>query len=68
VRLDLDVGDWDNSVAVNMPGQSGDPYSPHYRDLFPLGAGGDFFPLAFTDAAVEAAARDVYDLTPQPSP
>ncbi len=68
VRLDMDVGDWDNSVAVNTPGQSGDPYSPHYRDLFPLWAGGDFFPLAFTDAAVDAAARDVYDLTPAPTP
>ncbi|HZZ89218.1 MAG TPA: penicillin acylase family protein [Caulobacteraceae bacterium] len=67
VRLDLDVGDWDRSVAVNTPGQSGDPYSPHYRDLFPLWAGGDFFPLAFSDAAVEAAARDVYDLTPAPT-
>jgi len=64
VRLDMDVGDWDKSVAVNTPGQSGDPFSPHYRDLFPLWAGGDFFPLAFSDAAVEAAARDVYDLTP----
>ena len=66
VRLDMDVGDWDNSVAVNTPGQSGDPHSPHYRDLFPLWAGGDFFPLAFSDAAVAAAARDVYDLTPAP--
>jgi penicillin amidase len=64
VRLDMDVGDWDRSVAVNTPGQSGDPFSPHYRDLFPLWAGGDFFPLAFSDAAVEAAARDIYDLTP----
>ena len=64
VRLDMDVGDWDKSVAVNTPGQSGDPLSPHYRDLFPLWAGGDFFPLAFSDAAVAAAARDVYDLTP----
>ncbi|HEY1750833.1 MAG TPA: penicillin acylase family protein [Caulobacteraceae bacterium] len=64
VRMDMDVGDWDRSVAVNSPGQSGDPFSPHYRDLFPLWAGGDFFPLAFSDAAVEAAARDVYALTP----
>jgi penicillin amidase len=66
VRLVMDVGDWDNSVAVNTPGQSGDPFSPHYRDLFPLWAGGDYFPLAFSDAAVEAAARDVIELTPAP--
>ena len=68
-RMVLDVGRWDDSLAVNTPGQSGDPWSPHYRDLFPLWAGGDYFPLVFTDAAVEAAARDVYDLTPsRPSP
>ena len=65
-RMVLDVGNWDQSVAVNTPGQSGDPYSPHYRDLFPLWAGGDYFPLAFSDAAVDAAARDVIDLTPAP--
>ncbi len=63
-RMVVDVGDWDNSVAVNTPGQSGDPFNPHYRDLFPLWAGGDYFPLAFSDAAVNAAARDVIDLVP----
>jgi len=64
VRLNMDVGDWDKSVAVNTPGQSGDPFSAHYRDLFPLWAAGDYFPLAFSDAAVEAAARDEFDLSP----
>jgi len=37
-RLVIDVGNWDNSKAVNHPGESGDPDSPHYRDLAPLGA------------------------------
>ena len=32
-------------VAINTPGQSGDPFSPHYRDLFPLWAAGDYVPL-----------------------
>ena len=27
VRLVMDVGQWDNSVAINTPGQSGDPFS-----------------------------------------
>jgi penicillin amidase len=63
-RMVVDVGDWDKSVAINTPGQSGDPYSAHYRDLFPLWAAGDYVPLAFSRAAVEAAARDVLDLTP----
>lgn len=63
-RMVVDVGNWDASVAINTPGQSGDPFNPHYRDLFPLWAGGDYFPLAFSDAAVDAAARDEIDLTP----
>jgi len=66
-RMVVDVGNWDASVAVNTPGQSGDPFSPHYRDLFPLWAGGDYFPLAYSDAAVDAAARDEIDLTPAPA-
>ena len=29
-----DTEDWDNPIGINSPGQSGDPTSPHYRDLF----------------------------------
>jgi penicillin amidase len=64
VRLVVDVGAWDNSVAMNSPGQSGDPMSPHYRDLFPMWAAGTYFPLRFTRAAVEAEAEVVMKLTP----
>jgi penicillin amidase len=35
-RLIIDLGNWDHSRAVNYPGQSGDPNSPHYRDLAPM--------------------------------
>ncbi|MFI4933301.1 MAG: penicillin acylase family protein [Caulobacterales bacterium] len=63
-RMVVDVGAWDNSVAINTPGQSGDPFNPHYRDLFPLWAGGDYVPLLFSRPAVDGAARDVLDLTP----
>ncbi len=44
-RMVADVGNWDASVAINTPGQSGDPASPHYRDLAPLWAEGRYFPL-----------------------
>jgi penicillin amidase len=64
VRLVLDVGAWDNSMAINTPGQSADPMSPHYRDLFPLWAAGSYVPLRFTRAAVEADAETVMKLTP----
>jgi penicillin amidase len=64
VRLVLDVGAWDNSMAINTPGQSADPASPHYRDLFPLWAAGAYVPLRFSRAAVEADAEVVMSLRP----
>jgi penicillin G amidase len=64
VRLVLDVGDWDNSMAINAPGQSADPMSPHYRDLFPLWAAGSYVPLRFSRAAVEGDAEVVMSLRP----
>jgi penicillin G amidase len=64
VRLVMDVGAWDNSVAINTPGQSGDPYSAHYRDLFPLWAAGAYVPLDFSRAAVDRDAELVVSLTP----
>lgn len=65
VRLVMDVGAWDNSMAINTPGQSGDPQSPHYRDLFPLWAAGGYVPLRYSRAAVEGDAETVMTLTPK---
>jgi len=48
VRVVVDVGNWDNSRAVNHPGQSGDPDSPHYRDLAPMWRNGQYFSLLYT--------------------
>ena len=63
-RMVADVGAWDNSRVINSPGQSGDPASPHYDDLFPLWANGEYVPMLFSRAAVEAAAEQVIDLVP----
>ena len=52
-RIIADTGDWDRSVGTNSPGQSGDPASPHYRDLFQPWADGRYFPVAFARAKVE---------------
>jgi len=64
VRMVMDVGAWDNSVAMNTPGQSDDPMSAHYRDLFPMWAQGSYVPLRFSRAAVERDAEDHIRLTP----
>ena len=63
-RMVVDVGNWDNSRAVNHPGQSGDPDSPHYRDLAPLWRDGRYFPLLYTRKAVEAATARLIVLSP----
>ena len=64
VRMVLDVGAWDNSVVINTPGQSDDPMSAHYRDLFPMWAEGSYAPLRFSRAAVDQDAEDVIHMIP----
>lgn len=63
-RQILDLSDWDRSVAINVPGQSGEPGSPHYDDLLPLWAEGKYFPLAFSRAAVEKVTKHRLILKP----
>ena len=63
VRMLIDVGGWDNSLFVNTPGQSGLPGDPHYHDLQPLWAGGEYAPLLYSDARIEAATRQRITLT-----
>ncbi|MES2127713.1 MAG: penicillin acylase family protein [Pseudomonadota bacterium] len=64
VRMVLDVGNWDGSRIVNAPGQSGNPDSPHYRDLAPLWLRGAYFPLLYSRAAVNKATSEVIELSP----
>lgn len=60
----FDLSDWDRSVAVNVPGQSGQPGAKHYDDLLPLWREGRYFPLAFSRAAVDKVTTDVLTLEP----
>ncbi|MCB1469393.1 MAG: penicillin acylase family protein [Rhizobiaceae bacterium] len=56
-RMVLDVGNWDNGVFVNAPGQSGDPASPHYQDHLETWGREDYFPMLFSRDEVEAATE-----------
>ena len=60
----LDTSDWDKSVAINTPGQSGQPGSPHYSDLMTMWNAGRYFPLVYSRKAVEAATTDRLVLKP----
>lgn len=64
VRFVLDVGNWDASVCINAPGQSGDSRSPHYSDLSTLWAKGEYVPFLFSAEAVDAATSQRIVLAP----
>lgn len=63
----LDLADWDRSVMTNVPGESGDPSSPHYSDLLEDWAAGRYHPMPFTRKAVEAATVERILLAPSAS-
>ncbi len=65
-RIIADTSDWDRSVGTNSPGQSGDPASPHYRDLFVPWANGAYFPVAYSRPQVENVTESVLQLVPKP--
>ncbi|HEU4821013.1 MAG TPA: penicillin acylase family protein, partial [Qipengyuania sp.] len=52
----IDVGAWDNSLMLMLPGQSNDPRSPHYRDFYDPWIKGEMQPMLFSRAAVDARA------------
>ena len=63
-RIVVDVGNWDNSQAINTPGQAGDPDNLHYRDLAKKWATGEYFPLLYSQAAVDNATTQKLELLP----
>jgi penicillin amidase len=67
-RQIVDVGNWDDSRFVIPLGQSGHPMSAHYDDLLPLWNEGRSVPMAFSEAAVRAAAWRTLTLRPRPLP
>jgi penicillin amidase len=63
-RIIADCSNWDNTVGTNCPGQSGNPESPHYKDLFEPWSKGQYFPVYFSRQKVESAAKSILMLNP----
>ncbi|TPG49367.1 penicillin acylase family protein [Sphingomonas glacialis] len=61
----IDVGAWDNSLMLNLPGQSNDPRSPHYQDQVASWSVGQLQPMLYSRAAVDAHSVGRLTLTPQ---
>ena len=47
-RVVINTKDWDNSFATNSPGQSGNPKSKFYKNLYEDWANDKFFPLLYS--------------------
>lgn len=59
-----DLNDWDRSLGMIVPGQSGMFGSPHYDDQLPLWLDVDHHPLYYSDSEVESAAVNTLILRP----
>jgi penicillin amidase len=64
MRLAVDFSNFDNSVQNITLGQSGQVFSPHYRDQFEAWYNGRSYPMLFSDEAVEKGA--IHRLTLEP--
>jgi penicillin amidase len=64
-RTVIDLADFDRSRYVVAGGQSGNPLSRHYADLFGRWRRGEGVPIAWSPAEVEAAARRRLVLRPR---
>jgi len=53
-RMIVNTGDWDAAIATNGPGQSGDPESPFYSNLFEPWANDQYFPVYYSRKKIEA--------------
>ncbi len=62
----IDLGDWDRSTTINVPGESGQPGSPYYDNLYELWAEGKYHPMLFTREAIEKHAAHKLVLEPAP--
>ena len=51
-RVVINTKDWDNSFATNSPGQSGNPKSKFYKNLYEDWANDKFFPLLYSKSKV----------------
>ena len=64
MRLIVDLGNFDNSVAVNSTGASGHPGSEWYGDQVVPWAKVEYHPMLWSRAKVEAAAEHKLYLNP----
>ena len=63
-RMIVNTGDWDSSIGTNAPGQSGNPNSPFYGNLFKDWSEDKYFPVYFSKEKIESATYNKTILSP----
>jgi acyl-homoserine lactone acylase PvdQ len=58
------IWDWDATLGMTTPGQSGDPESPFYDNLFPLWAADRVFPVFYSRERIEGVTAERVELQP----
>lgn len=64
-RMIVNTGDWDATLATNGPGQSGDPDSPFYRNLFESWAKDHYFPVYYSSSKIDSVTVNKIILNPK---
>lgn len=64
-RMIVNTGDWDAAVGTNSPGQSGNPASPFYSNLFEPWAKDQFFPVYYSRQKIEQHLHNKTTLIPK---
>ena len=64
MRMLVDLGDLSLSLTTHTTGQSGHADHPHYDDMIPLWLTGEYSPMNWTRAQVDAAAEATQTLVP----
>ena len=64
-RMIVNTGDWDAAIGTNGPGQSGNPDSPFYSNLFEPWAKDQYFPVYYSREKIDSVAVNSYILKPK---
>jgi penicillin amidase len=64
-RMVADLSDWEKTMFTNTPGQSGNPSSPYYKNLFDSWANDQHFPVYFKLENIEKSAKEKTTLSPK---
>ncbi len=64
-RMIINTGDWDAAIGTNSPGQSGNPDSPFYSNLFEPWAKDLYFPVYYSRKKIDSVLVKTTILNPK---